>query len=217
MKKEIPDIGQMAPEIQGLKATGDRFQLSWPLQKSSNVILVFYRGHWWPFCVSQLAELKKINEEISRFDTKIFAISVDSPKQSIAFLKEMRLPFDLLCDVDKEIVKRYHLLNPHEHGGIAYPAIFIIKKSGIIGFRSLDRTAKRVDLSAILDYLKQQENDPELLVRSESNKKNIVPKLSDLKHIGSNMILRGTREDWKHYLEYPAFIIKSIYRSRKKG
>ncbi len=144
------------------------------------------------------------------------ALSVDSPEQSNAMIREMALPFELLCDENKEVVNLYGLLNPLEHDGIAYPAIFIIKKNSIIGFRSLDRTAKRVQLDDILNYLKILVKNPEYLMQSELKRHNIIPSPSELIQIGKNMILRGNKKDWVHYIFFPFKIIKSSVKKTSR-
>lgn len=130
----------------------------------------------------------------------------------------MKLPFNLLCDENKEVIRLYHLLNPHEHGGISYTAVFIIKKSAVIGFRSLDRTANRVQMNAVISYLDQLAKDPDYLSQPTTfkNKENITPSTSAgvLIQIGRNMLMRGNWEDWKHYIYYPWKIVKSMVRKK---
>ncbi|MBU2515666.1 peroxiredoxin family protein [bacterium] len=154
-----------------------------------------------------MVEIKQNHATIEQHQTTIFALSADTTKQSIALSQELGLPFQLLCDTDKKVMSRYHLLNQNEHGGIAYPAIFLIKPSGIIGYRSLDRTAQRVNLSEILGYVKDLSQHPEYTLESSSKKEKIVPTLKTLKQIGRNMFLRGNRTDWKHYLGFPFLVI----------
>lgn len=122
----------------------------------------------------------------------------------------MSLPFQLLCDTDRRVVSLYQLLNPHEHGGIAYPAVFLIKSSGVIGYRSLDRTAQRVNLSEILAYLEELGRKPDHLMQAPPAKGIIIPSGSTLRQIGRNMFLRGNLSDWKHYIGYPVFIIRYL-------
>jgi len=157
-----------------------------------------------------LAEIKNRYATITRLHTMVFALSVDTPEQSQALSREMALPFQLLCDTGKKVIGQYHLLNPNEHGGIAYPAIFLVKPAGVIGYRSLDRTAQRVNLGEILDYLKELDQNPDQLLKSTSPKKLIIPTARTLAQIGRNMFLRGNRADWKHYLGYPVFIVRTL-------
>jgi hypothetical protein len=52
------------------------------------------------------------------------------------------------------VVRAYGLLNEKEKGGIAYPATFVLDRELAVRFRSLDRTAKRVDLEGLLAFLR---------------------------------------------------------------
>jgi len=161
--------------------------------------------------------MKTYHDITGQKNTKVLALSTDSIDQSQAFKNEMELPFSLLCDVERTVVSQYHLLNPHEHGGIAYPAIFLIKPSGEIGYRSLDRTAQRVDLTEILDYLAALETDPGHTLNSTASKPMIIPNPSTLLQIGRNLIMRGSWSDWKHYLLYPFFMARYLLGIAKRA
>jgi len=150
-----------------------------------------------------LAEIKKQYADIIKYKTRAYAISVDSPKQSRAVASEMMLPFDLLCDVDKQVIQLYGLVNPFEHGGIARPAIFIINPGGKICYRSIDGTAQRVDLTHVLNFLKAHYVNPDLTNKEKVDKKWIVPSWGTTRQIVKNMILRGNQADWKHYGLFP--------------
>lgn len=122
----------------------------------------------------------------------------------------MKLPFDLLCDADKQVIDLYHLRNTHEHGGIAYPAIFVIAPSGKIHYRSLDGTAQRVDLGDVLSFLRDFHQDPKMLSRVKPKKRWIIPLWKEMWQISRNMILRGTIADWKHYGMFPFHLLKNL-------
>ena len=162
-----------------------------------------------------MAEIKNNYKTIEQLQTTVFALSADTINQSLAFSREMKLPFQLLCDTDKKVITKYHLLNQNEHGGIAYPAIFLIKPAGIIGYRSLDRTAQRVKFAGILHYLKELYQNPECLSKDQSEKETIIPSFSTLRQIGKNMLLRGNQSDWKHYIGLPFFFARTIFGGKK--
>ena len=46
MHRDIPAVGQDAPDFAVLTSDGTAFRLSDELQSGMNVKLVFYRGHW---------------------------------------------------------------------------------------------------------------------------------------------------------------------------
>jgi len=154
--------------------------------------------------------MKEHYQQIRHTNTAVLVLSTDTQRQSASLKAEMALPFHLLCDPDKQVVSSYNLLNPHEHGGIAYPAIFVIRADGIIGYRSLDRTAQRVNLSEVLDYLSELNRNPNHQVKSTAKKSLIMPGPKTLRQILRNMVLRGNRKDWKHYVFYPFFVIRYL-------
>jgi len=155
MNKDTPGIGQDVPDFEVATSDGKAFKLSEELKSGRNVKLMFYRGHWWPFCIHQLAAVQKNYDTYTKFDTRVFALSTDSAKQSARVVNRLNLSATILCDEDRKVVDLFNLRNPLEHDGIAYPATFIINPDGKIRYRSLDGTAKRIDLTDELLFLEQ--------------------------------------------------------------
>ncbi len=155
-----------------------------------------------------MAEIKKNINSFRDLNISIAAISTDSIKQSQAVEREMELPFDLLCDVDKKVIKMYDILNPFEHGGIAKPAMFLILPSGKIGYRSIDGTARRVDLSDLLEFLETYGTDKDNKASLGVKKKWVIPSPKETWQLTRNMVLRGDFADWKHSLTFPYGWIK---------
>ena len=92
--------------------------------------------------------------EIEAADAGLVAISVDTPEESQAFKQSLRLPFRLLSDVERKVVTEWGLLNTGEHGGIAQTATWVIDQTRTVRFRSLDQITSRVDLGALLAFLR---------------------------------------------------------------
>lgn len=163
-----------------------------------------------------MAEVKKHYDEYQKYNTQIFALSVDTPEKSNPLKKDMKLPFELLCDVEKKVIKRYGLLNPYEHGGIAYPAVFIIRPDGKIGYRSLDGTAKRVDISETIEFIKKLKEDPEHETHSQSKKKWIFPSpINSIKAI-KNIFFTSTLKDYTYLLLTPFVLLKMVGTKLKR-
>jgi alkyl hydroperoxide reductase subunit AhpC len=139
---------------------------------------------------------------------RIAGISTDSTTQSQAVVEEMNLPFDLLSDKDKTVINTYNLLNPFEHGGIAKPALFLVLPSGEITYRSLDGTARRADISDLLDHLKETGKVIKRKEGSGVKKKWIIPTPKVSWQIARNLVLRGNFADWKHSLTFPFGLIR---------
>ena len=98
--------------------------------------------------------------EIEAADAGLVAISVDTPEESKAFKQSLQLPFLLLSDVERKVVSEWGLLNTREHGGIAHPAVWVIDQTRTVRFRSLDRITARLDLSALLAFLRGEGDVP---------------------------------------------------------
>ena len=96
--------------------------------------------------------------EIKAAGAGLVAISVDKPEESQAFKQSLNLPFLLLSDVERKVVSEWGLLNTGEHGGIAYPATWVIDQTRTVRFRSLDQTTSRVDLGSLLAFLRGEED-----------------------------------------------------------
>ena len=134
----------------------------------------------------------------------------------------MQFPFELLCDFEKKVINQYHLLNPHEHDGIAYPALFVINPQGRICYRSLDRTGARVQLTDVLKFLEKLKASPFYEEKTEPAKVSIIPSLAEMSQITNNMIFRGSRADWKHYLKFifvyaPGNLYKTLMKLLRPG
>jgi len=64
------------------------------------------------------------------------------------------LPFSILCDTERRVVRDWGIYNARERGGIAKPAVFLIQPDLLVRYASVDTVAKRVPASAIVSLLK---------------------------------------------------------------
>ncbi|MCP4346343.1 MAG: redoxin domain-containing protein, partial [Desulfobacterales bacterium] len=159
-----------------------------------------------------MAEIQKKYDTYDKFNTKVFALSTDSPKQSENIVKKMNFSLTLLCDEDRKVVDLFKLRNPFEHGGIAYPATFIINPEGKICYRSLDGTASRVDLTDELSFIEQLHKDAGHTIQTGPKKSWIIPSAKDNWRMSMNMISQGSFADWKHLFLLPVNMLKIMLR-----
>ena len=82
------------------------------------------------------------------------AISVDTAERAEPVRAELGIEFPLLCDPRREVVKAYGLLNEQEHGGIAFPATFVIDRNRVVRFRALEEVASRVSVDELLSFVR---------------------------------------------------------------
>lgn len=101
-----------------------------------------------------MAEYAGDYENIRAAGADVVALSVDSPERSEALRAQLGLPFPILCDPARTVVRAWDLYNPKEMGGIAIPAVFVIGPDRRVRFRSIDRTARRVSTAGVLQFLR---------------------------------------------------------------
>lgn len=84
----------------------------------------------------------------------VAAVSVDPPGKSAVVRRQLQLPFEILCDTDRRVVRDWDIYNLKEKGGIARPATFILDLGCVVRFASVDEVAKRIPASETADYLR---------------------------------------------------------------
>jgi peroxiredoxin len=142
-----PNMGDQAPEFTLADTSGKMVTLASLLMepipggaKPRGVLLIFYRGYWWPFCNSELRSIEENLGELQRRGVRPVAISVDSPEESTILCKKARYTYTFLSDPKAEVIRSYDLL--HQGAGdngqdIARPAEFLLDRSGVVRWRNL--------------------------------------------------------------------------------
>lgn len=74
----------------------------------------------------------------------VAAVSVDPPRTAALLQAELYIPFDLLCDTDRAVIRAWDLLNEHEHGGIPIAAVVAVGQERKVLARSLDTMTRQV-------------------------------------------------------------------------
>jgi peroxiredoxin len=101
-----------------------------------------------------LADYRDHYQGIRAAGADVVAISVDRPERSERLRRDLNLPFAILSDADRRLVKAWDIFNPREFGGIAKPAAFIIDTNRNVLFSSVDGVRKRMGASEIAAMLR---------------------------------------------------------------
>ena len=80
-------------------------------------------------------------------------VSVDAPDKSEVLRVDLSLPFPILCDTERRVVRDWGIYNSGEKGGIAMPAVFIIDSSQVVRYASVDAVVRRVPAAEIVSLL----------------------------------------------------------------
>ncbi len=135
-----PLVGEKAPEFTLTSNKGQEVVLADAL-KEGPVVMVFYRGHWCPFCQTQLADFKKGESEFSGAGAQVFLISVEGADDLSTMQNRHSMTsdtFTFLSDMDKTVGNQYGGFS--EDGAVHNPAVYVIDQEGTVryGFSESD-------------------------------------------------------------------------------
>ncbi len=102
-------IGDQAPDFTLPNSKGENISLS--SFKGKNIVLYFYPKDGTPGCTIEAQKFRNDYKEYVDNNTEIIGISVDDEKSHEGFCSKYELPFILLSDKDKEVVKQYGVWN----------------------------------------------------------------------------------------------------------
>jgi peroxiredoxin len=100
-----------------------------------------------------LADYRDHYDKIRVSGANLVAVSVDSPETSEAVRRDLRLPFMILCDTARRVVRDWDIYNPRERGGVAKPAVFILDPGRTVRYASVDGVSSRTPGSEIVRLL----------------------------------------------------------------
>lgn len=107
-------------------------------------------------CLRQLAEYRDHRANFRQAGFDLAALAVDEPARSEAVRRRYGLPFPILCDVRREVIEAWGVINRKEKGGIAVPAVFVLGRDRRVLLGSVDGEFSRVGATALLEALRDQ-------------------------------------------------------------
>ena len=128
------NIGDSAPAFKGLDQNGDTIQLT--DFKGSKLILYFYPKDNTPGCNAEACNLRDNYDMWLKKGYKVLGVSPDKQEAHQKFIAKFDLPFPLIADTEKEIIKAYGAWGPKKLYGREYEGLlrttFIIGEEGVI-------------------------------------------------------------------------------------
>jgi peroxiredoxin len=100
-----------------------------------------------------LADYREHYLEIQSAGASVVAVSVDAPAESEALRTHLSLPFPILCDTERRVVRDWGIYNSQERGGIAKPSVFIIDSGRQVLYAAVDGVVRRVPAAEIVSLL----------------------------------------------------------------
>ena len=126
--------GDKAPTFKGFDENGSPIELHNFLGKK--VVLYFYPKDSTPGCTAQACDLRDNYNNLLAKGYVVIGVSADSQKSHQKFKEKYNLPFPLISDTEKEVIKAYGVWGPKQFMGKTYDGInrttFIINEEGLI-------------------------------------------------------------------------------------
>ena len=137
-----PIAGTPAPLFEGTDQNGSTVKLS--SFKGKKVVLYFYPKDNTPGCTAEACSLRDNYDELLKQGFVVLGVSPDSEESHKGFAEKHALPFPLIADPEKKILKAYGAYGEKNMYGKKVTGVirttFIIDEKGII-----EKVIKKVD------------------------------------------------------------------------
>lgn len=104
-------IGARAPEFTLPDADGQATSLS-NLLRDGPLVLYFYPADFTPGCTREACQIRDLHSDVVAAGLTVAGVSPQSPESHRAFREKYKLPFTLLADVDRFVIKMYGVQGP---------------------------------------------------------------------------------------------------------
>jgi peroxiredoxin Q/BCP len=98
--------GDTAPDFTLPDQDGNSVHLS-DLLAEGPVLLYFYPADFTPGCTKEACDIRDMHEDISDVGIRVIGISPQDENSHTRFRQKHRLPFTLLADTDKSVVRAF--------------------------------------------------------------------------------------------------------------
>jgi peroxiredoxin Q/BCP len=143
--------GTPAPDFETTLDTGERFSLSEQMGKQ-NIVLYFYPKDFTMGCTREACAFRDNYSQVEQYDAVIIGVSADSAESHQRFRKEHELPFPLIADPEKELIRMYDAIG---FLGLTTARItYVIDKQGTIAAAMRHDLAIGRHLTDVLEALR---------------------------------------------------------------
>jgi peroxiredoxin len=167
-------VGDKAPMFIGTDQNGQQFSLQEALKKG-NVVLMFYRGQWCPYCNKQMSQMNDSLSSITDKGARVIAVSPEVQDNVKKTIEKTKASFPVISDVKMQIMKDYkvnfsvpqatqdryknfgidfNIANGENGANLPVPATYVIGTDGTIKYVFFNPDyRKRASVKEIAAYL----------------------------------------------------------------
>ena len=155
-------VGQLAPDFKLMNQDKNEVRLS-DYRGKKKVMLLFYPMDFSPICTQEHCTFGPAFDKLNGpdADTVVFGVSTDSPFCHAAFRKQYSIPYDLLSDPTRKMVKAYGMFAGEEPYNCGKRGTVIIDRDGKVAFYKEQpmkepRAVEDLERAAMIDDLLAQ-------------------------------------------------------------
>ena len=134
--ENAPKVGEKAPDFTLVNT--DLEPQSLHNFEGRKVVLAFFVGAFTSVCTKEMCSFRDSMARLIGLKAQVIGISVNDPFTNKAFAQKNKLPFPILSDYNREVIKVYGLEEPDFAGlrgySVARRSIFLLDSKGIIRF-----------------------------------------------------------------------------------
>lgn len=166
------NIGDVAPDITGEDQYGNSISTNVLREQGKQVLVIFYRGNWCPYCQKHLKELDEKFQSFQEKGVSVLVISPEKPEKMEETAEELENQIPLIFDKDNKIMQDYGVAfelpndfskwtlkrvddyNTYGNRVLPVPATYLIGSDGKIIYVHYDPNYhNRSDLEELLETL----------------------------------------------------------------
>ena len=146
-------VGKPAPQFSLPDSEGQAFALS-DITDQQAAIVLFYRGDWCPFCMSQLDSIKGVLPQLKQQGVQVIAISPDKQAAAKNTRRQFGQGFIFLSDEKSEVISQYGIARDD---ALPHPALYLIKQGGEVAwFYASEDYKKRPTGEQLIEIVKSR-------------------------------------------------------------
>ena len=145
------DVGARAPDFTLTNQDRQPVTLSEQLAKGP-VVLAFFPAAFSGVCQKEMCTFRDSMAELKNVSAQVLGVSTDTFFALKAWDDQQKLGFPLLSDYNKDVIRKYGVVNPDMIGlkDIAKRAVFVIDRGGVVRHREvLDDARNEPDYAKI--------------------------------------------------------------------
>ena len=110
----------------------------------TNTVLLFFPAAFTSVCTKEMCDISAGLGAYSGLNADVIGISVDTPFAQEAWAQKEKITIALASDLNKEVIKKYHVVFPMLAGvgDTAARAAFVIDKNGVVQYSEQTPTPK---------------------------------------------------------------------------